>query len=284
MSRVMVEKDVTLDNGLRTHYYEWPGEGPPLIFLHPSAGYGRIWEWTADALGDRFHVYAADQRGHGRTDKADGDYSAQEYAEDVRLFMNSVGIDKAIIVGHSLGGRVAQIFAAEYPAMTLAMGLVAGPHLSNFVCTRKAALSAIENAYRMTNDPCEFASEDEALAFMKATHPWTHDPDEGLKHRIKFSFTRRADGTLAMDCDPVRVGQGLMHMADNLRPYAARVRCPVHIFRASRSEALTRQRAEDLAQSWPDARVVDVEGHYALQLENPLGLAGAIRAMERPHA
>ena len=63
----MEEKDLILPNGLRVHYYEWPGPKPTLVFLHPSSGYGRMWEWTAKHLGSRFHVYAMDQRGHGAT-------------------------------------------------------------------------------------------------------------------------------------------------------------------------------------------------------------------------
>ena len=77
MPRDIQEHTVALPNGLKMHYYEWPGRGPHLIFLHPSSGYGRMWEWTAEHLIDQFHVYALDQRGHGQTDKPDGDYSAQ---------------------------------------------------------------------------------------------------------------------------------------------------------------------------------------------------------------
>ena len=100
------DKHVTLRNGLKVHYYEWPGPGPNLILLHPSSGYGRMWEWTANALGSRFHVYALDQRGHGDSGRPDGDYSAEEYADDLLLFFQAVGIDKAIVAGQSLGGRV----------------------------------------------------------------------------------------------------------------------------------------------------------------------------------
>src|SRR5262249_49878335 len=58
MPRAFQEKDVALSNGLTLHYYEWPGTGPALVLLHPSSGYGRMWEWTVDALGEGLHVYA----------------------------------------------------------------------------------------------------------------------------------------------------------------------------------------------------------------------------------
>jgi 2-(acetamidomethylene)succinate hydrolase len=114
-SRDFQEKTVTLTNGLRLHYYEWPGPRPNLVLLHPSSGYGRMWDETARALGSAFHVYALDQRGHGDSGRPDGDYSAEEYADDLHLFFRQAGIDKAIVAGQSLGGRVGQVFAAVYP-------------------------------------------------------------------------------------------------------------------------------------------------------------------------
>jgi 2-(acetamidomethylene)succinate hydrolase len=70
----------------------------------------------AEALGDQFHIYAPDQRGHGRTDKADGDYSAQEYAEDLGLFMQELGLDRAVVVGHSLGGVLLRYSRRDIPS------------------------------------------------------------------------------------------------------------------------------------------------------------------------
>src|SRR5262245_3255730 len=99
--RAFQEKDVTLPNGLTVHYYEWPGPGPALVLLHPSSGYGRMWEWTVNHLGPRFHGYALDQRGHGASGRPDGDYSAEEYANDLYLFFRAVGIDAAVIAGQS---------------------------------------------------------------------------------------------------------------------------------------------------------------------------------------
>src|SRR5215510_7504463 len=73
-ARAFHEKNVTLANGLTIHYFEWPGPKPNLVLLHPSSGYGRMWEATASALGSRCHVWALDQRGHGDSGRPDGDY------------------------------------------------------------------------------------------------------------------------------------------------------------------------------------------------------------------
>ena len=102
--RAFHEKNITLANGLTIHYYEWPGPRPNLVLLHPSSGYGRMWEATAGALGSRFHVYALDQRGHGDSGRPDGDYSAEEYADDLYLFFREVGLDRAIVAAQGLAG------------------------------------------------------------------------------------------------------------------------------------------------------------------------------------
>ena len=53
-----ITKDITLANSLKMRYYEWPGTGPNLVFLHPSTGYGRMWDMTAGFLGGRLHAFA----------------------------------------------------------------------------------------------------------------------------------------------------------------------------------------------------------------------------------
>src|SRR3989442_12654397 len=103
------EKDVALPNGLKVHYYEWPGPKPNLVLLHPSSGYGRMWEWTANHLGSQFHVYALDQRGHANSGRPDGDYSAEGNAHDLHLFFDKVGVATAIYPGQRLSCAVGQV-------------------------------------------------------------------------------------------------------------------------------------------------------------------------------
>ena len=84
---------------------------------------------------------------------------------------------------------------------------------------------------------------------------------------------------MAVKYDKVRVAIGLAHMADDLRKYAARASCPVVILRGTHSSELTMAQAKEIAACWKNAAVVDVEGDYALQMENPAGLAEALAAL-----
>jgi len=269
----MDEKDVILSNGLKVHYYEWPGSKPALIFLHPSSGYGRMWEATVNHLGSRFHIYAIDQRGHGSSGRPDGDYSAEEYADDLRLFLTAIGVDKAILAGQSLGGRVGIVFAAVHPERTMGLALVGGPHLSNFFPTREAVLGVLAASQRMLESETEFASKDAALAYLRRLRP--RDREEALRHRVEHNLAQAGAGW-AVKYDKVRVALGLAHMADDLKKYAVRTTCPVAILRGSHSSELTLEEARRVAGFWKNATVIDVEGDYALQMENPKGLAEAL--------
>ena len=274
--RAFHEKNVTLANGLTIHYYEWPGAGPHMVLLHPSSGYGRMWEATASALGSRFHVWALDQRGHGDSGRPDGDYSAEEYANDLLLFFQAADIDKAIVAGQSLGGRVGQVFAALHPERILGLGLVGGPHTSNFFPTRAETIKVLGSANRMLESPTEFPSLDAAYAYLKSARP--RDQESALRHRLEHNFVKTGAG-VAAKYDKVRVAIGLAHMADDLRKYAARASCPVAILRGTHSSELTLAQAKEIAGCWKNAAVVDVEGDYALQMENPAGLAEALAAL-----
>ena len=272
-ARAFQEKDVVLSNGLKLHYYEWPGPRPNLVLLHPSSGYGRMWEATATALGSRFHVYALDQRGHGSSGRPDGDYSAEEYADDLNLFFRQVGIDKAIVAGQSLGGRVGQVFAAVYPSQIQGIGLVGGPHTSNFFPTTQEVIKVLGASHRMLESQTEFPSRDAALAYLRTARP--RDGEASLRHRLEHNFVAAGTGVAAR-YDKVRVALGLAHMADDLRKYAARASCPVAILRGTHSSELTPEQAKEIAGCWKNAAVIDVEGDYALQMENPAGLAQAL--------
>jgi 2-(acetamidomethylene)succinate hydrolase len=274
--RAFHEKNVTLANGLQLHYYEWPGPRPNLILLHPSSGYGRMWEATASALGSQCHVYALDQRGHGDSGRPDGDYSAEEYADDLLLFFQALGIDKAVVAGQSLGGRVGQVFAAVHPERIQGLGLVGGPHTSNFFPTRAETIKVLGAANRMLESPTEFQSLDAAYAYLNSARP--RDAESALRHRLEHNFNKTGAG-VTVKYDKVRVAIGLAHMADDLRKYAARAACPVAILRGTRTAELTLGEAKEIAGCWKNAAVVDVEGDYALQMENPAGLAKALLAL-----
>ena len=127
-------------------------------------------------------------------------------------------------------------------------------------------------ANRMLESPTEFPSLDAAYAYLKGARP--RDQESALRHRLEHNFVKTGAG-VAVKYDKVRVAIGLAHMADDLRKYAARASCPVAILRGTHSSELTLAQAKEIAGCWKNAFVIEVEGDYALQMENPAGLAQA---------
>lgn len=99
------------------------GAGPPLVILHGLFGSGRNWHSVAGRLEDRFHVYAVDLRNHGGSPWAEP-MTYSEMVDDLRTFLETRGIERTSILGHSLGGKTAMLFALLYGHMLDAVVVV----------------------------------------------------------------------------------------------------------------------------------------------------------------
>ncbi|HEV2492252.1 MAG TPA: alpha/beta hydrolase [Terriglobia bacterium] len=109
--------------GQKIRYHE-TGQGPNLIFLHGLGSNSAIWAANIGPLSAKYHVYAVDQIGFGRSDKPLIDYKIETFVEFLQGFMQAAGIPKASLVGNSLGGWIAADFAAQHPAMVDKLVLV----------------------------------------------------------------------------------------------------------------------------------------------------------------
>lgn len=114
-----------LPGSVRLHYRDWGGEGTPLLLLHGLASSCRIWDWTAPVLAERFRVIAADQRGHGLSDKP-GEYGFDVVAGDALQLIEMIGLERPVVVGHSWGASVALHLAVSRPAFLRGVVLVDG--------------------------------------------------------------------------------------------------------------------------------------------------------------
>ena len=86
-----------------------------LVFLHGLMGSGVNWNRIAKAFESEAQVLTFDQRGHGRSFKPKEGYSPRDYADDLHKILNELGWDKINLVGHSMGGKNAIVFAHTYP-------------------------------------------------------------------------------------------------------------------------------------------------------------------------
>jgi pimeloyl-ACP methyl ester carboxylesterase len=118
--------------GRQLHYVR-AGKGPPLIFLHGVLGSHRIWTDLSLDLAHDHLMIAPDLFGHGASDKRTGDYSLGAHAATVRDLLDHLGLSKATIIGHSLGGGIAMQFAYLFPERVEALVLVASGGLGRHV-------------------------------------------------------------------------------------------------------------------------------------------------------
>jgi 3-oxoadipate enol-lactonase len=95
--------------------YELHGSGPPILLIQGLGYGGRGWGPTLELLAEDFTVAAFDNRGFGASDIPPGPYTVRELAEDARAVLDATGLDRAHVLGASLGGMVAQELALAHP-------------------------------------------------------------------------------------------------------------------------------------------------------------------------
>jgi len=100
------------------------GSGPPVVFVHGLLGSHRTWAHLLSALGADHRVVAPDLVGHGGSAKPRGDYSLGAHAATLRDLLDQLGLDRVILVGHSLGGGIALQFAYLFPTRVQRLVLV----------------------------------------------------------------------------------------------------------------------------------------------------------------
>ncbi len=111
--------------GVSLHVQE-EGEGKiSLVFLHYWGGTHRTWRKVISELATSFHTVAYDMRGWGQSGASEGGYSMPELADEAALLIQELELENYVLVGHSMGGKVAQLLASRHPAGLLGLVLVA---------------------------------------------------------------------------------------------------------------------------------------------------------------
>ncbi len=112
-------------NGIQLHYRE-VGEGPTVLLVHGFTGNLRNWALQVPVLTKEFRAVSLDLRGHGHSDKPSGaeDYTLETMADDVYAFVRELDLTSCFLVGHSMGGMIAQHLILAHPEPFRALVLV----------------------------------------------------------------------------------------------------------------------------------------------------------------
>ena len=139
----------------RRAIYRVAGSGPPVVLIHGMLNSSHHWHAVAEQLAPHHTVVAPDLIGHGDSAAPRGDYSLGAHAASIRDLLAAIGIERATIVGHSLGGGVAMQFFYQFPQRVERLALVSSGGLGHEVSPmlRTAALPGTSALLSLTINP-----------------------------------------------------------------------------------------------------------------------------------
>jgi pimeloyl-ACP methyl ester carboxylesterase len=154
----------------RRAIYRVAGSGPPVVLIHGMLNSSSHWQSVARRLATQHTVVAPDLIGHGDSAAPRGDYSLGAHAAAIRDLLTAIGIDRATIVGHSLGGGVAMQFFYQFPQRVERLALISSGGLGHEVgpMLRTAALPGTSALLSLTIHPRLLAGIREAGGRMRA--------------------------------------------------------------------------------------------------------------------
>jgi esterase len=242
----------------------------PLLFVHGLSYFSYDWLEVAQALAADREAVCMDMRGFGDSEwSAAKDYSVPTMAADIVHLLDHLGWPRAIVFGHSMGGRSAAYFAARNPSR--AAGLVLVDY-----SPENAPAGAKRTAEIVGGTPDAFASVDDAMRYFKAA------PD---KHARFEAYLTPAPGGLAVKRDPHFRDQFRKILATGERPklgvdmwqVLADVQCPALVVRGARSDMFAPETVAKMQAANARMRVVDVDAGHNVAGENPAGFLAAVR-------
>jgi pimeloyl-ACP methyl ester carboxylesterase len=270
-------------HGLSLNLLEWSQEGVPLLLLHGFGNEAHIWDDFAPAVAPFYRTAALDHRGHG--DSAwdpEGRYDHDTMVDDVECVCAALGIERLVLVGHSLGGRIATLFAGRRPERMAGLVLVdIGPEVDPRGSTRirDETASSVDPSFA---DPAEYGR----LLSLHYPSARPHAIERMLRHGLR----RREDGRYALKMDPAlraaMTGTGSREEAERREREStaaqwdalARVPCPTLVVRGAASDILSPDTAERMVEEVLQKgtlAVVPQAGH-SVMTDNPEGFREAV--------
>ena len=214
-------------NGIRLHYLDWGGNGVVLLFLAGMGNSAYIFEEFAPRFADKFHVIALTRRGHGDSDYPEKGYDQDTLTEDVRLFMDSLEIDKAILVGHSMSNVELCRFAALYPERVLKLVFLdaaydrASPTWKTIAEKNPLGKIQIEGA-----DEDHYSVDDHAASRKKYSSFWADIWGEAVNEDHLHIVKKDPEGKIVYKM-PFTIGSALMSTMNNYTPEDSKIQAPV---------------------------------------------------------
>lgn len=253
---------------------------PPLLALHGWLDNAGSFDALAPLLTRRWQVIAIDLRGHGHSSHiAPGAwYHYVDYFDDLRALIDHLGVERIDLLGHSLGGTLASLFAAAYPERVGELLLVEA--LGPLTTTLDDALPQLRRAldqhaaFAARRPLRVFATLDEAVAARMAAN----DLSEAAARAIVARGVVAADGGFVWSSDPrLTLASPQRYTEEQVRAMLRGIRAPSRLVLADPPTSyLPRAMMDARAACVADIRVTRVPGNHHLHLENAAAVAAAL--------
>jgi pimeloyl-ACP methyl ester carboxylesterase len=219
--------------GLKLHYLDWGGDADKhtFVLLHGGAAHAHWWDGVAPLLTPYGRVLALDFRGHGRSQWAkSGVYGPPAYVNDVRGLIEHLGT-RVILVGHSMGGAVAQWSAVTYPELLEALIIVDAPHGPPPLFRR---LMWRWRRKSQGGKRPELRSSDDIIRRFRLQPPQTYLTKQEVERLGLLGAEQLPNGTWAFRFDP-ETRAWRKHGAKMTRPKIKQIKMPTLLLRGDQS-------------------------------------------------
>jgi pimeloyl-ACP methyl ester carboxylesterase len=259
---------------MRFHYLDWGTAGlPAVLFLHGGGLNAHTWDLVCAALRRERHCLALDQRGHGESEwSPQMEYSTESHVADLDAFVETLALERFVLVGMSLGGVNALAWAATHSRRLAGLVIIdVGPEI-RFDGVKKIA------AFTSDATPLESVEAfiDRAIAFNPRRNR------ELLRRSLLHNLRQMPDGRFMWKYDQRHRGKVDVGAYERRRQLlwsaVDAVECPALVVRGAESDVFHDEDAERLAQRFRHGRWVRIEGAgHTVQGDNPADLLVALR-------
>ena len=246
----------------------WEGKGKQILCVHGITANSRFWDCLASALSPHHRVIAMDLRGRGLSDKPSTGYSIENHCKDILALMNDQGLNRPVLMGHSLGAFISLVFVAQNPDKIDRLILVDGGgklsdgQMAKVFAGIKPSLDRLGQV---------FPSLDAYLAQMRQApylQPWNSYMETYFRYEVE-----NVEGGVSSRVHPEHINEEAKNLGkvDSTKFYK-KVKAPTLILRATKGMLaeddllLPEDVVERMIREIPNAKRVDIEdtNHYSI--------------------
>ena len=255
-------------DGIQIQLAVWEGKGKEILCIHGITANSRFWDCLASALAPHYRVIAMDLRGRGLSDKPPTGYAIEHHCKDILALMNDQGLNRPILMGHSLGAFISLVFAAQYPQRVDRLILVDGGGKLSEIQMAKVFTSIKPSLDRLGQI---FPSLEAYFYQMKQApflQPWNSYMETYFRYEIE-----EVEGGVRSRVHPKHIEEEAQNLGklDSTQFYK-KVISPTLILRATKGMlalddfVLPGEVADRMVREIPNAKRIDVEGvnHYTI--------------------